>query len=234
MDKSLENKLIEASDMIKNNWRYGGIHNLNNKNILLTDGDIYEFGVFAGLSLYIFVYFFSSINKIKKFHGFDSFKGLPLEKNDKLNMPEWSEGFLSVIDGPNRLSCDVNTVEDAKNFISKKWNFNTFEKNINLIDGFFCDSLNENTYKKYNMGKASIIDFDADQYTSTTECWDFIIKNNILQIGTLLFYDDWGLENEYLYGESKAHLEFTKKYNIECIELYDSEAGQKIFKVVNL
>ena len=231
--EAFKNNCIESEKVIKANWRYGSILSLINDNYInnLPDGDIYEFGVFAGLSLYIFDYIFSCNNKIKKIHGFDSFKGLPAEKNDKLNKPEWSEGFLSVISGPNQLSENVNTVEEAKEFILKKWNF-TFK--INLIDGFYCDSLNENTYKKYNMDKASIIDFDADQYTSTIECWDFIIKNNILQIGTLLFYDDWGIENEYLYGESKAHLEFTQKYNIECIELYDSQHGQKIFKVVNI
>lgn len=220
---------MEHESKEKNNWRYPAICYIKNSNkIIIPPGDIYEFGVFWGLSLYILIKNFNYLSE--RAHGLDSFEGLPKESQDKLNPPEWERGFLSCIDGNNSKD-GISTVEDVKKHIMDDYKLSNYGLNVNLIDGFYCNSLTDETKNKYNMQKASIIDFDADQYTSTIESWEFICKNRLIQKGTLLFYDDWGIENEYLYGESRAHIEITTKYGVECELLYDSATGQRVFQI---
>jgi len=222
---------------ILSNWRYAFFKDFLNKDLVILKGDFYEFGVFWGLSLAIISCLYG--DKIINANGFDSWIGLPEEKNDDYNPEYWTEGFLSCVDGANKRA-DINNVEDVKNWILKNWNFNITNPNlkVNLIDGFYKDSLKNSLIDKFNFNKASIVDFDCDQYTSTFECWEFLINNKLLQEKTLLLYDDWGCHGgnfkEFLGGQSKVHKEFTEKYNIECIELYDSNYGQKVFQIKNI
>lgn len=63
------------------------------KNINMDNYDIYEFGTYKGQSIAgIFEYIeYHNIN-FNNFIGFDSLKGIPLEKIDKNNNPSWTKG----------------------------------------------------------------------------------------------------------------------------------------------
>lgn len=173
------------------------------------NGDIYQVGVFSGSSIKLVSKLFSDKKiKFNNIIGFDSFRGLPDEINDPLNCKSWYEGKFSLIN-------DKIDMETIKNNIKKLVNYDK----LILIDGFFCDTMNKNNVKKYNMNPAIYIDMDCDIYSSTVEALYFFYDNQLLQIGTIIGYDDWAMGDvdkfEYIAGQSRAHKEFCEKYNIK-------------------
>lgn len=181
-----------------------------NKNFL--DGKLFlEFGVFKGNSIleYYSSYLENSIDPV--FFGFDAFKGLPEEKLD-LHTP-WKVGDF-----------DLNGVINPK-LLNKK--------GLEIIPGWFSDTLNEQTKKKFGKKKVGLVHIDCDIYTSTLEVLEFLVVNDLLVDGTLIVYDDWGAwkqaqlqENQaYDVAEGRAHKEICEKYNLnfefvhtECVD----------------
>lgn len=203
---------------IEKNWRNKCCDNLKKSNKII-EGDLYEFGVYSGMSMKLILNYFN--NYINNSFGFDSFKGIPEELEDQYNNPSWVKGFCNIQDHIK------GSVENIKENIIKYINYD----NVYLLDGWYKDTLNEENIIKYNMRPASVIDIDCDIYSSTYEALDFMFKNNLVQKGTLIFYDDWGGTEEYKGGESLAHKQIIKKYNTQCEEIYGNKT-QKIFKII--
>lgn len=135
-------------------------------------GDYLEFGVYEGdatLAFYKALKIFKLQNKIN-FYLFDSFIGLPKNKIQEDSHPNWSEGVF-----------DVGGVNNFKEIILKKGIKNN---NINIIDGFFEDSLTK-FKKNINPG---IVNIDCDYYSSTVNVLSFL--KNKLSSGTLIYFDD--------------------------------------------
>lgn len=156
-----------------------------------------EFGVHKGESLLEFYKLYKNYGVNRDFFGFDSFVGLPEEKND-LNSP-WKTG---------KFSCNGNINPDLLN-----------KSGVNIIDGWFNQTLNDSLLEKFNNKKIGILHMDCDIYTSTIEVWEFVLKHDLLCDGSIIIYDDWGSylmnnKNEYENGQSKAHRDIQEKYNI--------------------
>lgn len=156
-----------------------------------------EFGVHKGESLLEFYKLYKNYGINRDFFGFDSFVGLPEEKND-LNSP-WKTG---------KFSCNGYINPDLLN-----------KSDINIIDGWFDQTLNDSLLEKFNNKKIGILHMDCDIYTSTVEVWEFVLKHDLLCDGSIIIYDDWGSylmnnKNEYENGQSKAHRDIQQKYNI--------------------
>lgn len=167
-----------------------------------TYGDIYEFGVYGGKSLEILLHNLK-VNNIpyRNVYGFDSFVELPEEETGVQIVPDWAPGSFNACKLYNA------SIEETKNFIRKRTNYIPY-----LIDGFFKDTLNEETIKKYDMKKASFINIDCDLYVSTCEILEFIYSNNLFQIGTIIRYDDFNVP--HYMGEPRAHREIGDKYGL--------------------
>ncbi len=209
-------------------------------------GDYYEFGCFKGASFikaYKLINFYKNewsnygrtlqaysdknlakqaFEKLKiydvKFYVFDSFKGLPNIKNIDQNHPIFSKG---------RYDCSREDFE--KNLIRNKISLNK----INIVEGFYEETLNENNKINYNMNKASIIMIDCDLYHSAKLVLDFI--TDIVQNGTVLIFDDWyayrGNPNK---GEQLATKEWlNKNKNISLIPFSRFGVYQQSF-IVNI
>lgn len=156
-----------------------------------------EFGVHKGESLLEFYKLYKNYGINRDFFGFDSFVGLPEEKND-LNSP-WKTG---------KFSCNGYINPDLLN-----------KSDINIIGGWFDQTLNDSLLEKFNNKKIGILHMDCDIYTSTVEVWEFVLKHDLLCDGSIIIYDDWGSylmnnKNEYENGQSKAHRDIQQKYNI--------------------
>ena len=54
----------------------------------IRDGDVYQFGVYSGVSIRNILKKYRELNKITKVWGFDSFCGLPEEKKEPLAFPD--------------------------------------------------------------------------------------------------------------------------------------------------
>ncbi len=170
---------------------------IENNEEFLQGKSLLEFGVWNGNSLSMFSELYDQFNIEKKFYGFDSFLGLPEEKFDNNNPDYWYPGVFST---------DPNIVKNKLPFTM-------------IIDGWFQDTLNQNTLEEIRKNQIGIIHIDCDIYTSTIQILEWIVYNNLLVDGTLVIYDDWGGHRsknvgEYECGEGKAHKEICEKYNL--------------------
>lgn len=75
------------------------------------------------------------------------------------------------------------------------------------VKGFYSESLDEETKRRLQPGKAAVIYVDCDLYESTVPVLNFI--KDFLQKGTIVVFDDW---NCFLgdpdRGERRAFREF--------------------------
>jgi len=160
------------------------------------EGDYLEFGVYKGNS-FIIAYNFAEAFKINSmnFYAFDSFQGLP----DNIGSIRDEVGFSVKGD----FFCDIN--EFKKNLFYAGINL----KKVKIMQGWYDESLNEETKKKLSIKKAAVIMVDCDLYKSTVPVLNFII--DYLQDGTVIMFDDWFCYkgNPYM-GEQGAFREWLK------------------------
>jgi len=163
-----------------------------------------EFGVMRGNSIIDF-YNAYNMNIIPGyFFGFDSFEGIPEEIHDQHS--PWDAGRAG------RFSCNGNIHPQLLD-----------NPNINIVNGWFSDTLNDSIIPKFNNKKIGIAHIDCDIYTSTLEVLEFIIQYDLLCDGSILLYDDWGAyrqaglseDYEYKVAEARAHKEIVEKYNLD-------------------
>ena len=199
----------------------------DNKSLLPTYGDIFEFGVYNGASLT------KLLKLLDKYQinrgiivGIDSFEGLP----------ETDPGFSKFTKGAYKSS---KTLEDLTN---------QFNKEVYFIKKQFKDltHLDAAPYLQ-----AQLIHIDCDLYSSTVDALDFMFKNKLVQPGTLIAYDEFAIdEDNYIIsefdknkGEVHAHFEIMEKYRCIAKEVWhyiykDKDLGtpvrQSLFEVVSL
>lgn len=187
------------------NMTYSNLTKFRNKQVeenkdFLFDKLFLEFGVFKGNSLLEYYTAYNQNNIQPLFFGFDAFLGLPEEKLDPLT--PWKTGDFNLGGNINPDLLDKDGIE--------------------LVVGWFNDTLNGNTVKKFGDKKAGLVHIDCDIYTSTLEVLEFLVKHQLLVDGTLVVYDDWGAwkqsrlseERELDVAEARAHVEICKKYNL--------------------
>lgn len=208
------------------------------------EGDYLEFGCFRGES---FIESYFNINKSEKFWmsenrkkkaftnnydelpiykknynrrflAFDSFAGLPKPKKIDSDHPLFREGRY-----------DCSKEEFIK--IIKKANLDLNQ--IEIIDGFYEQSLTVEIKKKLKIDKAAIIMIDCDYYDSTVFVLRFI--TDLIQNGTIIIFDDWyNYKANPRKGEQLACREWLEKNpNIELIEYGNNLLTQKMF-IINL
>ncbi|CAA6816056.1 MAG: Methyltransferase [uncultured Campylobacterales bacterium] len=153
-----------------------------------------------------------------KFYAFDSFEGMPKSKGiDSVdNIYQFVEGQYACTEEHFKDSIEKNDVNLNK---------------VELVPGWFEDTLTEKTKDKLKIKKASVIWVDCDLYASTVPVLEFITQ--YLQNGTIICFDDWfsflGNPNR---GEQKAFYEWIKKYShIKCIDYHTFGKWGKSFIV---
>ena len=210
--------------------------------------DVYEFGVFTGCSVNWINESLAAAGKTaRKIFGFDSFCGLPEEADEEKELSASREFQWKLIDEFQWSFGDFNAqehfgvtgVQEAMNSL-RAFVEPTLENDavLELIPGYFSDSLTDDIVEKYDMRPACYVDLDADLYSSTTQALDFLFRNKLIQQNTILGYDDWGGSPGWQTmedGVSKAHLEIADKYNVDLQLIALTGAGyphiQTIFEV---
>jgi methyltransferase family protein len=161
----------------------------------------FEFGVYHGTSMLMWYDIYIKHGLPINFVGFDSFQGLPTETQDANTV--WKPGMFST---------------------NGAINLNLRRDGIRLVEGFYDQSLSEQTAVLLSGIKAGLVHMDCDLYSSTKTVWEWLLKYDLLAKNALIVYDDWGsfLEAgcaEYDIGEAKAHKEIETKYQIKFRDL---------------
>lgn len=184
-----ENALNGREKMLYRAMRYAKVSQL--------DGDYFEFGV-AGGNMFVAAYhiaqrFLPAIRLI----AFDSFQGLPKPSDSKEGtFKPFHEGDFAV-----------SQERFVNNIRAKGVNMSQ----VQIIPGWFKDSLCEETKKTISSTSAAIVYIDCDLYESTQEALHFI--TSYLEDGTLILFDDWftyrGRPDQ---GEQKAFREWLARH----------------------
>jgi hypothetical protein len=90
--------------------------------------------------------------------------------------------------------------------------------NLDFVIGFYNDSLTDDLVSTLNLGKAALVDIDCDIYTSAKECLSWLFRNDLVDTGTYVAYDDWGGTpgyRDFADGESRAHREISEEFGVE-------------------
>ena len=191
------------------------------------DGSFIEFGVCTSDSMCQALSHFININNKPNFvFGFDSFEGLPDEKEGVQIPSNWVKGGFALKDHCPRWGGE-RTKEAGLRYIEQQLQpYRNFDINIKLISGWFKDTLNKDIVKLIKSNKAMFVHIDTDIYISTLEVLDFIFNNNILEDQCLIKYDDWDLRDYniemYTAGQSKAHVEMLEKYKPNLTQICDN------------
>lgn len=164
-------------------------------------GNYYEFGVGWGGSLLTFIESLKAYSKhsnqdMYSYHifGFDSFQGLPEKQNENDNHGFWKAGLYS------------HSVMDIKKLLLDS-GFDIQKNNINLIEGFFENSLTESLRTELKENCPSIVTIDCDYYSSTKTVLEWL--RPLLSSGTIFYFDDiWEFHGNPEYGELAAINEF--------------------------
>lgn len=156
-----------------------------------------EFGVFKG-GTFVEAYKMANTKQLNKirFFAFDSFEGLPEITGLDKKSDQFAKGEYSA-------SLDV--------FNSTLKNSGINPKDVQIVKGWFNDTLNADTKKRLGLKSASVVWIDSDLYESAVPVLDFIY--DLIVDGTILVFDDWyffkGNPNQ---GERRAFGEWLKKH----------------------
>lgn len=144
-------------------------------------GDYYEFGLFRGYT-FLTAYRAAEDNELRsmRFHGFDSFKGLP-EAEDADDDDKFFEG---------QFACSLPSVK--KNLTRHGMDL----ERANLVEGYYSNTLTQQLHELGNppFRRAAVVMLDCDLYSSTRDALNWLTR--YLDAGTVLVFDDW-----YVYGD---------------------------------
>lgn len=190
------------------------IYDNPDKYVRFTDGDVLEFGVGSGRSLYKIVSYLKELELLNSHvYGFDSWAGLPKEANDIPMFEKFQPGAY------NYSMPDEATLRGLLNF-----------SNIYLYPGEFSQ-LDDMSYFDTNLN-ALLIHIDCDLYISTKRALNWCFKNDMVKKNTLIAFDEYQSTNE-LGGEQLAWYEIQQQYTFSSKEIWkntytDKSTGQRI------
>ena len=141
---------------------------------LLEGTDYFEFGIFRGFNLW-FVQAYAKARGLTnmRFAGFDSFFGLPPVEGIDAGGSFKEGGFSSYRE----------EVETYYKRYGVDW-----DKTM-LVQGFYEDSLNNQTIEKFKLRKCALCVIDCDLYSSTVSVLNFVAP--LLADTSVLYFDDW-------------------------------------------
>lgn len=170
-------------------------------------GDIFEFGVLAGWTARLFAERMRDTQFFGDLYLFDSFEGLPRRK--------WQVDAASydVVRGiwqgemalPHDLIAELGLPIEQHILLMLS---RVISRNrLHIRKGFFSDTLREPLH-----GKVAIVHFDCDLYQSTVEVFEALERDDVLQDGTILMFDDWNCNRANpAFGERRALREFLER-----------------------
>ena len=162
---------------------------------------------------------FYNKNYNRKFLGFDSFSGLPKPSHIDKDHHLFKEG---------RYDCSkeefIKIIKDAKVDINR----------VQLVEGFYKDTLSDQLKLSLKIEKAAIIMIDCDLKESTSIALNFAKQS--LQEGTIIIFDDFNFyKGNVNKGEFGAFEDFKKQNpDIKFRKIFDYGYSGRAFIVTSL
>ena len=160
------------------------------------EGDYLEFGVYKGGNFVEAVRMAESKKLTSmKFFAFDSFKGLPTPQGIDKKFDQFYSGQVSNSFDNFHKTLTANKIDLTR---------------VEVVKGWFKDTLNSEIKNKLLLKKAAVVWVDCDFYESTMPVLEFI--TDLVGDGTIIVLDDW-----FFYrgrpdlGERKAFSEWLIK-----------------------
>ncbi|NNC98726.1 MAG: hypothetical protein HKN85_00955 [Gammaproteobacteria bacterium] len=159
-------------------------------------GDYYEFGLFRG---YAFLKAFEHCQKLGldevRFHGFDSFKGLPPAEGIDTADGRFFEGQFACSRADVEKNLAANGMDMSRTL---------------LVEGYYEESLTESLHDQHEFKPAAVVLLDCDYYSSTVEALNWL--DRYLSDGCILLFDDWfSYGDDDQLGQPKAFEEFLQR-----------------------
>jgi hypothetical protein len=102
-----------------------------------------------------------------------------------------------------------------------------------LIEGFFSDSLTDESKRSHNFRPVDVALIDCDLYSSTQEVLNWL--NEYVRDGSILLFDDWySYGTDESLGQQKAfseYLEANKNYTAEPFVEFEEHGKGFIIKI---
>lgn len=171
-------------------------------------GDYLEFGVSRGTSYACMYHALRQAGVTDaRLIGFDSFEGFPNEATHQ----GWEPGAAA------------STVSATKRYLKRR---GVSEEAINLVKGWYEDSLTPETRARFKLRKTSLVMIDCDLYSSSRDALRFCAP--LLSDKAAIFFDDWGWRADTdEIGQREAFEEFLAEFpdfSAEPLPTYRAEA----------
>ena len=154
------------------------------------EGAYAEFGVYGAGSFSIAYRTAVEAHSLRRFWGFDSFKGLPEIEAGPDAHPRWSKGRFAASEDDFHAACVENGVPRSA---------------YDVVPGFFSDTLDKMSPAEPPT-EIAFAHVDCDLYTSTVSVLNFLEPR--LKNGMIVSFDDYHLwSSDQISGERRAFLE---------------------------
>ncbi len=182
---------------------------------LIRHGAVYAFGVAQGHNLALL----HDMLPDRQLFGFDSFAGLSDEDDRSSRISAWRAGMFKAQATPAQL------VEGAGG-----------PSRTRVIRGFFNNTLTPALARSEGIRPAAFVDIDCDLHASSFAALDWLFREKIARVGTLIGYDDWWtipchksfregaggsgtkiVKSPLSVGEGLAHREVTQRYGLRFL-----------------
>jgi hypothetical protein len=180
------------------------------------DGDYFEFGTQRGRSLVYAYAHAQALGQSTRFHVFDSFEGFPKPRGADAIFERFQEGGAK---------CSLGE------FVGYLRRHKVDESRVSIVQGWYRDTLNDETRSRIDAGTARIVNIDCDLYESASQALEFVTPH--VTSGTVLLCDDY-----YCYranprrGEQRAVRDWLGRHReIELIPWNNYETHGKAFIV---
>ncbi len=178
--------------------------------------DVYQFGVYTGRSMHALTRQLEHAHlPVRKMWGFDSFEGLPEEKNVSthtlhykvIRKREWMPGSYNA--------ADILGQHSLPKLEEKILRYINATHPVEMIPGFFNQSLTSGLANARGMRPALFVDIDCDLYSSTVTVLSWLFESGLVRNGTVLAYDDIVVGGLYMSGEGLAHKQAMQRYDVQ-------------------
>ena len=193
-------------------------------------GRVYEFGVYTGRAMRAMAKW--SVLKslpVRRFWGFDSFEGISRDAPPRTPNSSYSASFSVGDFSVARVLAGHGIVRASPLKVVREY---INDSRVELIGGYFEQSLTRRLAERRGMRPAMYVDVDCDIYSAALAALSWMLEHKLIVAGTVIGYDDWGYgmkgalqklpgRGNYrlrpgvpLEGEPRAHKEIAARYNI--------------------